>query len=138
MVAPQFRNLLIVSTRFGIQFAKVLSRMEPQRLTKERSMPRNSKSLTETKSNRRSKANNRRGKKRTSRKVKISKLLPALIIEALAVAAILALFFGMRAELNREARLEISRDNAVSHQMDVAAPFSGVKSISRLSIYMAN
>ncbi len=107
-------------------------------------MARNTNTLTgktckhRTSTSSKSPRKNRRRRKGGFGNIKFSKMLPALIIEALAVIAILVLFFGMKADLNREARLELPHDTAITTQQEVATPVFGMKNVSRLSIYMAN
>jgi len=97
---------------------------------------KSSKQRTSLASQNRRKTGRRR--KAKSGKINLSKLLPALVIETLAVIAILAIFFGMKAARNREARLELPLNQPATIEPHFTALEFSIQNISRLSIDMAN
>ncbi len=63
---------------------------------------------------------NRRKTKTRARKPSKTSIIPALIIESMAVVAILVLFFGVRADLKNQSRTKHRWDGAKENPAEVA------------------
>jgi hypothetical protein len=63
---------------------------------------------------------NRRKTKFSARKSPKASIIPALIIESMAVVAILVLFFGVRADLKNQSRMKHRWDGAKENPPEVA------------------
>lgn len=68
----------------------------------------------------RSRKPNQRKSKPRVRKSKKTSIIPALIIESMAVVAILVLFFGLRADLNNQSRMKHRGQGAIENPVEFA------------------